>query len=90
MSKRSKIIIFFCSIFLVYLAITIAIFHFRLPDITTHYALPDVDTDGGLWYQWFNIFINREDMLFDVSNYVGYPFGFNTTSAPLFNLIYFF
>lgn len=50
--------------------------------------MPDVDTDGGLWYQWYLIYINKHKLLYEVTPLAGYPFGYDISASPINNLIY--
>lgn len=74
--------------FFVYTLITLIIFHHRLPLITTHYGMPDVDADGGLWYQWYLIFTESRGDLYYITQLFSYPFGFDITFMPFRNLVY--
>ena len=74
--------------FLSYSLITTIIFKHRIPLFFTHYAMPDIDTEGGLWYQWFLTYIHKHQYVYDVINLTGYPFGFDLAFSPVFNLIY--
>ncbi len=74
--------------FLIYLILTLLIFHHRLPFLDTRYAMPDIDTDGGLWYQWFLVFLEQKKELYEITDYIGFPFGFDITFKPFETLIY--
>lgn len=86
----SNNVLFFFICFLLYTLITGVIFSHRLPTIFTHYAMPDIDTDGGLWYQWFLVYINKNDLLYDIVELVTYPLGYDIAFSPVDNLIYTF
>lgn len=78
----------FIAVLLIYTLITLIIFNHRLPHIFTQYAMPDVDTDGGLWYQWYLHYIKIHQLPYDVTNMEGYPFGYDLSSSPANNLIF--
>lgn len=80
--------LFFVLLFMVYVVITLIIFQHRIPYLFTHYAMPDVDTDGGLWYQWFLIYMRNHAFIYDVIPIIGYPFGYDISLSPASNLIY--
>lgn len=88
LKKRKYTVFFFVVSFLIYTVITGVIFNHRIENISTHYALPDVDTDGGLWFQWYSIFTKNNNILFDFNDYDGYPFGYDHSISPSSNLIY--
>jgi hypothetical protein len=77
-------------VFAVYSACTVVIFRHRVSEIATHYTMPDVDTDGGLWYQWYLSYIKKNDLVYDVTNLEGFPLGYDVSIAPIKNLIYSF
>jgi len=79
---------FWLLILLFYSVVTLIIFNNRLPHIFTQYGMPDIDTDGGLWYQWYKIFTSQHKILPDISNVIAYPFGFDYSFLPFSNLIY--
>ncbi len=83
---KSTSIYFF--IFLVYLLITVFIFRNKIPTFFTHYGMPDVDTDGGLWFQWYLTYINNRKLPYELLNIVGYPFGYDIAFSPVINLVY--
>lgn len=87
-NSKKNILFFSLAAFLAYTVITLLIFYHRIPNITTQYAMPDVDTDGGLWYQWFLYFINKHHLTYDVITLAGYPFGYDISLSPASNLIY--
>lgn len=75
-------------VFVIYCIITALIFHNRIPYLFTHYAMPDVDTDGGLWYKWFLYYIQVHKLPYDVIYLAGYPFGYDISLSPISNIIY--
>lgn len=87
-NKLSSPLIFFILSFLAYTVITLVIFYHRLPNITTQFAMPDVDTDGGLWYQWYIYYTNSHNLLPQITTLFVYPFGYDLTFTPFSNLIY--
>jgi len=50
--------------------------------------MPDVDTDGGLWFQWYMHFIDKKGLIYEVTDRAGYPFGYDISLTPTQNLIY--
>lgn len=79
---------FFIFSFIVYVLITLIIFNHRLPNIFTSYAMPDVDTDGGMWYQWFMVYTKNNGLMPEITTLLVYPFGYDLTFVPFSNLIY--
>lgn len=80
--------IFYLVSITVYSVITLCIFYHRLPHITTEFGMPDVDTDGGLWYQWFLYYTKAHGLLPQITTLSVYPFGYDLTFLPFSNLIY--
>ncbi len=74
--------------FAIYSLITLLIFHHRLDTIFTHYAMPDIDTDGGLWYTWYKIFSHQRGNLSEITTLIVNPFGFDLSFLPFSNLVY--
>jgi hypothetical protein len=83
-----KYISFSIVVFLFYAVLTGILFYPRLPTIFTHYAMPDVDTDGGLWYQWYVNSIKDKGFVYDITPFAGYPFGYDIAISPADNLVY--
>lgn len=79
---------FWILLFLGYWVITLVIFYHRLPHITTQYGMPDIDTDGGLWYQWLNVYSRQHGLMPEFTNFIAYPFGLDLSYNPFPNLIY--
>lgn len=75
-------------VFLSYSLITVVVFKHRIDNISTRYSMPDVDTDGGLWYQWYLSYIQKNGLVYDVMNLESYPLGYDVSFAPSKNLIY--
>lgn len=75
-------------VFFIYTAIAIVIYKHRLIDVSpfTHYSMPDVDTDATLWYLWVKSQINAENTPFKTIHYLSYPYGYDMTIAPFFNI----
>lgn len=86
--KHHSIWIFYLISTIVYCCITLLIFQHRLPHITTEFGMPDVDTDGGLWYQWYLYYTKTHNLLPQITTLFVYPFGFDLTFVPFSNLIY--
>jgi len=86
--KLNKNTLFYILSFLFFCFITIIIFWHRVSSITSHYGMPDVDTDGGLWFQWYLVFSRQHDLPINFTHLVGYPFGYNIFSAPVMNHVY--
>lgn len=74
--------------FVLYMLITVIIFWHRITNIATHYSMPDVDTDGTIWYYWARIYTEKNQILFELNNLVGYPYGYDYSYIPFQNLIY--
>lgn len=87
-TKKHSSLASFLLIFLIYILITLLLFSHRLPNITTHYGMPDVDADGGLWYTWYLIFTETNGYLYYINEFFSYPFGFDITFMPFRNLVY--
>src|SRR2546423_9052955 len=85
---RNKSLLFIVFSFLIYVFITAIIFYHRFPNIFTQYGMPDVDTDGGLWYQWYLTYIHKHHLLYDITALAGYPLGYDISLSPANNLIY--
>ena len=86
--KISKTVIFWLlSLTFPNFSMVLSVWH-RIPFITSQYAMPDVDTDGGLWFQWYLVFSRQHGLPIDFTYLVGYPFGYNIFSAPVMNHIY--
>ena len=83
-----KYIWFSIGTLLAYILFTVVLFYPRLPTIFTHYAMPDVDTDGGLWYQWYVNEIKDQKFVYDITPFAGYPFGYDIAISPADNLVY--
>jgi hypothetical protein len=81
-------IIFWLLSFIFFSLITTILFHNRLENISTHYGMPDIDTDGGLWYQWYEIYNAENNHLFYITTLISYPYGFDFTFLPFSNLVY--
>lgn len=83
-----KYLKFSLGVFIAYTIFTLILFYPRLPTMFTHYAMPDVDTDGGLWYQWYVNEIKDKGFVYDITPYAGYPFGYDIAISPADNLVY--
>lgn len=88
MYRKIKPSFFWIGIFIAYCIITLIIFNHRLPHITTQYGMPDIDTDGGLWYQWLNVYSHQHGLMPEFTNFIAYPFGLDLSYNPFPNLIY--
>lgn len=86
MTKRN--LLFWLLLFLFYSFVTFLLFHHRFEHISTEYGMPDIDTDGGLWYQWYSIYTKSHNSLYYVTPLISFPFGFDLTFLPFSNLIY--
>lgn len=75
-------------VFLAYTILTVIIFKHRITQITTHYGLPDVDTDGTFWYLWNSSQNQINKTPFNPNVYLTYPYGFETSYIPFESLIY--
>ena len=76
------------TLFLLFTLITLFIFNHRLPNILTQYGMPDIDTDGGLWYQWYLHYIKTHQLVYDIANVAGYPLGYDISASPASNLVF--
>ncbi|PIR43605.1 hypothetical protein COV24_02155, partial [candidate division WWE3 bacterium CG10_big_fil_rev_8_21_14_0_10_32_10] len=85
--KKNGILISF-FVFVIYIFLSYLVFHHRFNHIFTHYSLPDVDTDGGIWYQWYLHFIHANNLVYDVNIMEAYPFGYDIAFGPISNLVY--
>ncbi len=88
MKRKLRHVSFWMGIFFIYVLLTAFIFRHRVPYLNTRYAMPDVDTDGGLWYQWFLVFKDQHKLVYDLVNLTAYPFGYDIAFSPVVNLIY--
>jgi len=84
----TKLFLLLTIVFLSYSLITVIIFKHRVVDISTHYTMPDVDTDAGLWYQWYLSYIQKNGLVYDMMNFESYPVGYDISFTPSKNLIY--
>ena len=50
--------------------------------------MPDIDTDGGLWYQWYLHYIKTHQLVYDIANVAGYPLGYDISASPASNLVF--
>ena len=81
-------LLFWTGLFLFYTALTLVLYYHRLPTLFTHYGMPDIDTDGGLWFQWYLHHIAATKSTYDITSLTAYPAGYDIAFAPVFNLIY--
>lgn len=87
-NKFLKSSLFVIFIFFVYVLLTLFIFRNKIPTLFSHYGMPDVDTDGGLWFQWYLTYIKSQGTPYDLLNIVGFPFGYDIAFSPITNLVY--
>ncbi len=75
-------------VFFLYVLVTFVVYRYRLFDITTHYTMPDVDTDGGIWQYSMDFFKYGNVPNLEVNNLLSYPYGYSFTYTPVFSSIY--
>jgi hypothetical protein len=76
-------------IFVVYAAITAVIWRHRLAHLSSCYGMSGIDSDGTLWHGWSTIHAKNNLINFDFTNlFVSFPFGYDYSYVPAFNLIY--
>lgn len=80
--KLYSIIFLFCG------ALTLIIFQHRILNLTTHYGLDNVDTDGTLWYYWAKSNAHEKRLSFDFNDFLSYPYGYDLSYIPFDSLVY--
>ena len=76
-------------VFILFSALTLIVYRFRLLDIFTHYSMPDVDTDGAVWQYATGFFSYGNIPNINTNTLLAYPYGYSFTHTPVFSFIYF-
>jgi hypothetical protein len=75
-------------LFLLYSLITVLIFNHRVINISTHYGMSGVDTDGTFWYQWISNHAKVSNVYIDFNDYLSFPYGYDVSYIPFSSVIY--
>lgn len=83
-NNQFRNVVFFISLFLFYVGITIFLFWHRVLLFNSNYGLPDADTDGTIWYYWLSIFENNSRF----TSMIAFPTGYDISVIPFSNILY--